>query len=85
MMNCTCNCNLDFIIGETLELDFDIGEVTVIDADPYEGEYIVTPLAFEEVILPTKRKVMQRDVTVLEVPYTETSNVHGTTVIIATN
>ena len=50
----------------------------------YEGEYIVTPLAFEQTILDTDEKVMRDDVTVLEVPYNETSNEYGTTVSIAT-
>ena len=49
----------------------------------YRGEYIVTPLAWEETILETDGKVMDNDVTVLEVPYAEVSNLHGTTVTIA--
>ena len=50
----------------------------------YDGEYVVTPLAFQETILETDEKVMRDDVTVLEVPYNETSNEYGTTVSIAT-
>lgn len=49
----------------------------------YEGEYVITPLAFQETILETDEKVMKDDVTVLEIPYDETSNQYGTTVIIA--
>lgn len=49
----------------------------------YEGEYIVTPLAFQETILNTDEKVMTDDVRVLEIPYDETSNQYGTTVVIA--
>lgn len=51
--------------------------------DTYKGEYVVTPLAFEETILETTDKVMKDDVTVLEIPYFETSNLKGTTVYIA--
>lgn len=50
---------------------------------PYEGEYIVTPKAFEETILETRNKLMADDVTVLEIPYWETSNPDGKTVYIA--
>lgn len=50
---------------------------------PYEGDYTVTPKAHEQTVLATKRKYMNDDVTVLEVPYFETSNESGTTVYIA--
>ncbi len=50
----------------------------------YEGPYIVTPKVIEQT-LETNNKFMDYDVTVLEVPYAETSNIYGTTVIIATN
>lgn len=49
----------------------------------YEGEYIVTPKTFEQ-SLDTDYKVMSDDVTILEIPYNETSNIYGTTVAIAT-
>ena len=62
--------------GEVIQVDHDY--------DPYEGPYIVTPLAWQDQILATKNKNMTDDVTVLEVPYTEVSNPHGTTVSIAT-
>ncbi len=76
------NCFIDFVIEESLSLDFDIGVVTVVDADPYEGEYIVEPKTVEQK-LETKHKKMKDDVTVLEIPYAETSNLYGTTVVIA--
>lgn len=50
----------------------------------YTGEYIVTPYANRETILDTDYKVLTDDVTVLEIPYVETSNEYGTTVAIAT-
>lgn len=52
--------------------------------DHYEGPYEVTP-AIHEQELATKTKLMDYDVIVFEIPYVETSNVFGTTVIIATN
>lgn len=50
----------------------------------YEGEYEITPLASQEVIIETKNKLMYDDVTVLTIPYLETSNeAGGVTVSIA--
>lgn len=48
----------------------------------YEGDYIVTPKANEEVILETSNKILTDDITVLEIPYYETSNISGYTVYI---
>lgn len=61
------------------------GEVVVVaDVDYYEGPYEVTPKAHEETILATKHKAMTDDVTVLEIPYWETSNLFdGKTAYIA--
>ena len=53
------------------------------DYDPYEGDYVVTPKASTATVLPTKDKAMTDDVTVLKIPYFETSNENGTTVYIA--
>jgi len=41
---------------------------------PYEGEYEVTPLAFEETELQTDGKRMTQNVRVLEIPYSSVSN-----------
>lgn len=50
----------------------------------YGGPYEVTPKAWEEQVLQTDGKLMADDVTVLKVPYYETSNIHdGLTVFIA--
>ena len=48
----------------------------------YDGDYIVTPKANEEVVLETSNKLLTDDITVLEIPYYETSNVSGYTVYI---
>lgn len=49
----------------------------------YNGDYTVTPSAHNNIILETKHKSMRDDVTVLEIPYYETSNLTGMTVYIA--
>lgn len=48
----------------------------------YTGDYIVKPKANEEVVLDTSDKILTDDITVLEIPYYETSNVSGYTVYI---
>lgn len=50
----------------------------------YTGDYVVTPLAGEETILPTQDKALQNNVTVLEIPYYEVSNASGQTIYIGT-
>ena len=47
------------------------------DAEIYDGEYIVTPLPWDQTILETAGKLMADDVTVLEIPYYRTSNLQG--------
>ena len=49
----------------------------------YDGEYEVTPKVTEQT-LETADKTMRKDVTVKEIPYSETTNPDGgTTVVIA--
>lgn len=62
-----------------------IGKLTIpqILGTMYEGQYVVDPLAKENVVLDTKEKFMANDVVVNKVPYFETSNEKGTTVYIA--
>ena len=77
---------LNLTLGESdspVDIGMDMAVVVGGGGVPYTGEYTVTPKAHEETVLPTKRKLMLNDVTVLEVPYYETSNEHGTTVYIA--
>ena len=50
------------------------------DSKPYED---VTPQAKSAVILPTKDRLLSRDVNVKKIPYYETSNQTGVTVYIA--
>lgn len=64
-----------FIIGDRVQF---------VTGDPYEGPYEVTPKAHDPVILETREKVMNDNVTVLKVPYFETSNLFdGKTAYIA--
>lgn len=54
------------------------------DVPDYEGEYVIIPQAFNEVVLPTANTRLLQNVTVLEVPYSEVSNLSdGKTVYIA--
>ena len=48
-----------------------------IGAEPYEGSYMVIPLAWEDQELPTVNKLMQDNVLVKEIPYYEVSNPSG--------
>lgn len=57
--------------------------VEISPEDRYPGPYEVLPQAWTDVVLPTQFKVMEDDVTVYEIPYAETSNIYGTTVVIA--
>lgn len=49
--------------------------------ETYNGNYIVTPHTYSQ-SLPTKNKLMKDDVSVLAIPYYETSNLSGKTVYI---
>ena len=44
---------------------------------PYTGDVIVTPQAESPVVLETANKSLYEDITVLEIPYVETSNLSG--------
>lgn len=63
-------------------LPYDAGGGTETDLTYYPGPYEVIPKTTDQ-ILSTKEKAMREDVTVFEIPYAETSNDHGTTVVIA--
>lgn len=43
----------------------------------YSGEYDVTPLPRDDIVLPTANRSMSDDVTVRRIPYYETSNPSG--------
>ena len=84
---------IDGMISNTVQISADMSGVVGLSAEisipdqtggvPYEGDYTVTPKAHEATILPTTGKTMTNDVTVIEIPYYETSNVSGSTVYIA--
>lgn len=50
--------------------------------EPYSGEYIITPMAFEDQTFETSNKLLLNDVTVRAIPYYETSNISGKTIYI---
>lgn len=73
---------------EEPEINFTIEEAVIVNGggnyDVYDGEYVVTPKKDQEQILETKEKLMADDVTVLKIPYFETSNpFDGQTIFIA--
>ena len=49
--------------------------------ETYEGAYEITPRVIEQTF-ETENKYMEKDLTVLAIPYCEVSNQSGTTVII---
>lgn len=79
---------ITFDVGKKPAAEFDVAGVRVIEvgtggSKPYEGVYDVTPQAKSAVILPTKDRLLSRDVNVKKIPYYETSNQTGVTVYIA--
>lgn len=65
--------------------DFLSGNIVIPPEVPmpsYEGEYIVTPQPFNDEILETAGFRMAEDVTVLKIPYYQTSNETGYTIYI---
>lgn len=75
---------IDVEVSESPRIDLEIGSDTGGRLPPYAGPYLVIPKAWQDQVLATKNKSMTDDVTVTEVPYTEVSNIYGTTVSIAT-
>ena len=47
------------------------------DSKPYEGDYDVTPKTYEPVVLPTRNRLLSRDVNVAKIPQYEVSNAAG--------
>lgn len=82
----TFNTNQHFAVSfsHQEELSAEFGAHIVIPiADYYEGDYTVTPKAYEAQTLETQGLAMRDDVTVFEIPYVEVSNpVGGKTVTI---
>ena len=73
------------LVGELVALDNDValsGDLTIFrfrpqDAPVYDGVYEVIPLHASEQILGTNEKWLIDDITVLPIPYHETSNSAG--------
>lgn len=60
----------------------DVTDTTVVGAPEYSGPYDITPL-FTAQVLPTAKKLMQKDVTIRKIPQYEVSNdSNGYTLII---
>ena len=62
--------------------DLNVNYNVLADKDIYEGEYQVTPKAYDKQKLKTKNKTLIEDVTVLEVPFFKVDNNFGQTVSI---
>ena len=63
---------------ESFDIDLDTAIIiNTIAGDHYQGAYIVTPKVGEQTVLATTNKVMDDDVTVLEIPYNSVSNPSG--------
>lgn len=69
--------------GESIAADFGEIQSVNIGAEVYEGDYVVTPKVDGQTI-PTKGKVLIKDMTVKAIPYFDVSNTSGgSTVYIA--
>lgn len=66
----------ELVPRQALEVSFDV-TVTAAGANPYTGDYQVTPKIYNPVTLATKSKTMRDDVTVLKIPQYEVSNEAG--------
>lgn len=65
------------VSATSAEFSMSIGvSYAVIQADPYDGSYEVTPRLYAQ-SLNTDGKLMRDDVTVYEIPVTYTSNIEG--------
>ena len=60
----------------------DVPKSPVLIGDIYTGEYEVTPSVKEAITLKTNTKTLTNDVTVNKIPYYETSNQYGKSIII---
>jgi len=74
------NISVDFSKSDnTFSTDFGQLQVVTDYVDPaerYEGEYTATPKV-EAQTLPTAKKYLDKDITLLAIPYFETSNTSG--------
>ena len=68
------------VSSNVLNIPVTVGNAIIVNGgggEHYGGPYEVLPLAFSETVLETKDLVMDDDVTVLKIPYYETSNLSG--------
>ena len=69
---------LEYTESEILDTELDMAIiVNSIEGEHYQGEYVITPRVAAQTVLATTNKVMDDDVTVLEIPYSEVSNLIG--------
>jgi len=71
---------MDGEMALTSLIDGEMDKVLFVDTvqrEHYAGPYVVTPLVLNPIVLETKDKMMDDDVTVLKVPYLETANPSG--------
>lgn len=54
-----------------------------VRAEPYHGQYDITPKAYDDQVFETIGKVMTDNIVIRKVPYVESHNESGTTVYIA--
>ena len=60
-------------IAGAASVRLDVTVTTVVGAPEYSGQYDITPL-FTAQVLPTAKKLMQKDVTIRKIPQYEVSN-----------
>lgn len=59
------------------ELGFTGSLSVTTEPESFDGNYEVTPKAFESQTLETKDKLMKENITIKEIPYWESSNQSG--------
>lgn len=69
-------------IADEMELDVEIGVGGVIHIPPedleiYDGDTTIIPKANEQTVLPTAQKLVEDDITVMEIPFYQTTNPQG--------
>ena len=75
----------EMIVGTMTPIDIVSGDITIPPEkyiDPYMGEYVIKSDPFKDEIYMTKNHSMTKNLTVLKIPYYETSNETGYTVYI---
>lgn len=76
ILEATLSDSGDILEGTLSGDDGLIAELVSFDADPYEGEYEVTPRLGSQT-LDTDGKVMVEDLIVHEIPVVKTTNIQG--------